>query len=175
MKNLVFILVFALAMESYAQVNCPIFPKAKKKDSHFFSNTYTTFGANLGYYKGEMDINGKTIHPAGTAHLGISQCFKRRFVSHTLLSFAHGANISDSEGLGIGFLLGADYFFKQSFSGFGIGASLSSYGQGAQQTFHFIYATKNQKNFNAYYLGSGFWNKNYFLTVGIKIGVLVFK
>lgn len=175
MKNLTLIFILLLGLETRAQVNCPIFPKAKKQYTHFFGNTYTSFGGDLNYFRRKVTNDSTATSSAVMAHLGVSQCFKKRLVTHTLLSFARGKSINASEGLSIGFLLGADYFFKQSFTGFGIGASLSAYGEGTHKTFHLIYTNKNKKFFNAYQFNAGFVGKNYFIGIGAKFGVLVFR
>jgi hypothetical protein len=176
MKNLLIYLSLALITNLYAQTNCPIFPKAKKQNNHFFGNTYTTFGANTGLYKGKPAADGSTMFSGNTAHLGVSQCFKKRFVTHTLLSFAHRSIISnDRGGLSIGFYLGATYFFQKSFSGFGIAGTLSNYGELTHNAIHLVYPKNNKKTYNYYEIGGGFIGKNYFVNLGIKVGVLVFK
>lgn len=175
MKNLIFIFALALATEVSAQVNCPIFPKAKKQNTHFFSRTYTTLAVQAGVYNGKIITNSMSIDPAYIGSFGITQCIKTKVVTHTFLSFAHGDAIGTSEGLAIGGFFGIDYFFKEAFSGFGMGASVSGYGTSAHNALNLVYGKKDKKYFNSYYLGGGFVNKNYFFSIGMKIGVLVFK
>jgi hypothetical protein len=176
MKNLLIFLSLLLVTKLYAQPNCPIFPKAKKQNNHFWSSTYTTFGANTGLYKGKPAADGSTIFSGTTVHLGVSQCFKKRLVTHTLLSFAQGSVISnDAEGLSIGFYLGATYFFKKSFSGYGVAGTLNGYGEQTHHAIHLVYAKNNRKTYGYYELGGGFIGKNYFVNFGVKVGILVFK
>ncbi len=177
MKNFLLSLALFLVAELHAQVNYPVFPKSKKQNKHFFSNTYTSFGANIGLYKGEAAADGTTLYDGSAAHFGISQCIKNRFVLHSLLSLAYGTGIKKPDGniLSLGFCLGAAYFFQKSFSGFGVSGTLSNYGNATHNAIHLVYAKTNKKIYNCYEIGGGFAEKNYFFNVGVKIGVLVYK
>ena len=169
MKNLVFIFVLVLATEVSAQVNCPIFPKAKKQNTHLLGNTYTSLSLQAGMNKGKIALDGTRFYAAFIGSFGVTQCIKKRTVTHTFLSFEY------YDGLNIGGFFGVDYFFKESFSGLGLGASVSGYGTAPYTALNLVYGKKDKKYFNAYYLGGGFVGKNYFFALGMKIGVLVFK
>ena len=177
MKNLLLFLSIFLVSELYGQANCPIFPKSKKNNNRFWGNTYTSFGANIGLYKGEAAADGTTHYDGTAAHLGISQSIKKRFASHASLSFAHGTGIAIQDGnvLNLGISLGAAYFFQKSFSGFGISATLSNYGAATHNAIHLVYAKTNKKIYNCYEIGGGFAGKNYFVNIGVKIGILVYR
>ena len=169
MKNLILLFTLLFGFEMRAQINCPIFPKAKKQNTHFFSGTYTSLSAQAGIYEGKTISNSMSVHPLYIGSFGVTQCIKKRIVTHTLLSFEY------YDGLNIGGLFGVDYFFKESFSGFGAGASISGYGTSAYKALNLVYGKRDRKFFNAYYLGGGFVGENYFFAIGIKIGVLVFR
>lgn len=177
MKNFLLSLSLFLVAELHAQTNCPIFPKSKKQNHHFWGNTYTSFGANGGLYKGAAAADGTTLFDGSAAHLGVSQSVKNRLVLHSLLSFAHGTGIKKSDGnsLSIGFCLGTTYFFQKSFSGFGVSGTLSNYGEAMHNAIHLVYAKSNRKIYNYYEIGGGFVGKNYFVNAGVKIGVRVYK
>lgn len=169
MKNLILLFTILLSFETKAQVNCPIFPKAKKQKTHFFSGTYTSLALQAGMNERKRNLNQPRFYFAAIGSFGVTQCIKKRIVTHTLLSF------ESYDGLNIGGLFGVDYFFKESFSGFGMGASISGYGTSAYKAMNLVYGKKDRKFFNAYYLGGGFVGEKYFFSIGMKVGVLVFR
>ena len=169
MKNLILLFTLLFGFEMRAQINCPIFPKAKKQNTHFFSGTYTSLALQAGMNERKTTLDKPRFYFAAIGSFGVTQCIKKRIVTHTLLSFEY------YDGLNIGGFFGVDYFFKESFSGFGMGASISGYGTAAYKALNLVYGKKDRKFFNAYYLGGGFVGENYFFAIGMKIGVLVFR